>query len=160
MNSWINVFLFEIVEFNLQNVIETLSSSVNEQTVFLVKFFVTAIYGAILVICGEIISGVVKANSTDSVNGTFLPIFSQKGQQVPSIQDLPRRPEDHPQEERRNGPAQIHLPHLQPRTQLQLAPRRGHLREAHRPAGHGREREHGLSHAPREVMTLFAYINA
>lgn len=115
MNSWINVYLFELAEMNLQGLIEALSTSVNEQGVFLVKFFATAIYAIILVLAGLIVSSVVKANSNDSLNGTPSSILRKEGQQVSPVQDLPRRPEDHPQEIRRYVPPQNHLPHLQPR---------------------------------------------
>jgi hypothetical protein len=85
MTSWINVFLFALVENDMQGVVMQLTSIRNEGAIFLLKFVATIIYASFLLILGSLFSGIVRAYSTDSLNGTSPSIQREKTTNTTSI---------------------------------------------------------------------------
>lgn len=54
MNTWVNVYLLEFVEWNFQEVITIFSTEITAQGVFLLKMFSVIIYSCILLLLGKL----------------------------------------------------------------------------------------------------------
>lgn len=67
VNAWINLFPLEMIEFNMQWLIESISSDITYQAIFLLKFIITIIYCLLMNVAGQLFSGIATVFSGSAV---------------------------------------------------------------------------------------------
>lgn len=67
LQAWVSVFLFEFVEGNFQSIVQSLSTTVTAQGVFLFKIFCVFVYFLILYFLSKIVGGFVKGYTNDAI---------------------------------------------------------------------------------------------
>ena len=82
--SWANIFSFEFLERNFQGLLELIAKPISEQTIFMFKFAITAIYALLMLLVGYLIAFPIASLSDDTLVGTSLPTQSAASTSIAS----------------------------------------------------------------------------